>query len=107
MNVVNFSAKGEIIAVFHDRQEWVDKAQSRCSKFVNDKTQKLVFIDTNGFACNFGKNFTDAKFPVTCYRLITTSEKIENETNHFNNFDGSQILNQGVTTIQNQVVNFC
>jgi len=105
MNIINFSAKGEIVTIFHDKQEWINKAQSRCGGF-DKQTQKLVYVDANGFSCNFGKNFSDAKYPVTVYRLITTSEKIENEINHFNNFDGSQILNQGVTTIQNQVVNF-
>lgn len=77
MELLQFKIKGELITIFHDKQEWINKAQSRCSGF--EPYQKLVYIDANGHSCNFGKHFSDAKYPVTVYRLITTSENIENQ----------------------------
>lgn len=72
-----------------------------------EQFEKMDFTYFKEKDCNFMKNYDGVRheYHFHCFKLI--SELLKSNTKIiFNNLDGSQIINQGVATIQNQVINF-
>ncbi len=80
---IKITIEAEHIAVFKTFEEWVNKASSRLGGFAKD--QRIICIDKNGNTLTGGTDFMSARdnnlFPVNGYRLVRTSEVIENIDN--------------------------
>ena len=68
--------QAELITTFHDKLEWINKAQSRIGRFRQD--QKILCVDKNGNILTIGLDFMVAEendlYPVKAYRCIRTIE---------------------------------
>ncbi len=66
----------EEITTFHNKREWINKAQSRIGGFRLD--QKILCVDKNGNILTIGLDFMVAEdhdlYPVKAYRCIRTNE---------------------------------